>query len=214
MTTFDKLTELFRQFPGIGPRQAKRFVYFLLSREPVFIAEFSRLTHALKKEVVQCKNCFRFFQRVRAPLCPICADPNRANGELMVVAKDTDLEAIEKSGTYHGKYFVLGGTIPLIERKNADKLRLTELLALIEHLLHQRTSASHLRASAPLKEVILALSANPDGEHTADELRTLLTPLLVGSSIKISTLGRGLSTGSELEYADSETLKSALKNRL
>lgn len=200
MTTFDKLADLFRQFPGIGPRQAKRFVYFLLSRDKEYLEELNVLVSNLKEHIVQCTECFRFFQRKNgASLCPICADPNRDTGELMVVAKDTDLEAMEKSNMYHGKYFVLGGTISLIERKNVDKLRLKEF---------QIRVSGDVKGKA-LKEVILALSANPDGEHTADELKTLLTPL----SVKISTLGRGLSTGSELEYADKETLKSALRNR-
>lgn len=211
MQTFDKLAEMFRSFPGIGPRQAKRFVYFLLSRDKEYLEELNALIANLKEHIVQCKECFRFFQRRNgASLCPICADPNRDTGELMVVAKDTDLEAMEKSGTYHGKYFVLGGTIALVERKNADKLRTKELVVFLERRLRPRQSASSPHASASLKEIILALSANPDGEHTADELKTLLTPL----SVKISTLGRGLSTGSELEYADKETLKSALKNRI
>jgi len=117
----------------------------------------------------------------------------------MVVAKDTDLEAMEKSKTYEGKYFVLGGTIALIEKKNGDVLRIKELISRVEKEVKAGT----------VKEVILALSANPDGEHTADELRTLLTPY----NVAISTLGRGLSTGSELEYADAKTLKNALKNR-
>lgn len=200
MDTFNKLADLFRQFPGIGPRQAKRFAYLLLSREPEFTEKLSELASALKKDIVQCRECFRFFQKKSAVLCPICADRSRNTGELMVVAKDTDLEAMEKSGVYHGTYFVLGGTMALIKRKNADKLRLRELQARVSRDVKSGT----------LKEVILALSANPDGEHTSDELHRILSPF----GVKLSTLGRGLSTGSELEYADSETLKSALKNRL
>ena len=198
MTTFDKLADLFRQFTGIGPRQAKRFVFFLLSRDKGYLEELNALITNLKEHIVQCKECFRFFQRKNgATLCPICADPNRDTSELMVVAKDTDLEAMEKSGTYHGKYFVLGGTLALIEKKNADTLRFKELQAQVT------------KDAKNLKEIILALSANPDGEHTADELKILLKPF----ALKLSTLGRGLSTGSELEYADKETLKSALQNR-
>ncbi|MDO8594004.1 MAG: toprim domain-containing protein [bacterium] len=209
MTTFDKLADIFRSFPGIGPRQAKRFVYFLLSRDKEYLEELNTLVGALKDHIVQCKECFRFFQkRNGSTLCPICADPNRDSGELMIVAKDTDLEALEKSNTYFGKYFVLGGTIALVEKKNGEKLRIKELHARVK----TGTVPQSLRDGArptPLNEIILALSANPDGEHTADELKRLLAPL----SVKVSTLGRGLSTGSELEYADKETIKSALKNR-
>jgi len=204
MSAFDSLSELFRQFPGIGPRQAKRFVYFLLSQEPTFVAKLAELASALKDEIRQCKECFRYFQRRNgAALCPICADQNRTGSVLMVVAKDTDLESLEKSGVYDGRYFVLGGTIPLLEAKSADRIRTKELMA--------RIGAG--AQSGELKEVILALSANTEGEFTADELRKILSPLIEGKNIRISTLGRGLSTGSELEYADKETLKSALQNR-
>lgn len=200
MQTFDKLAEIFRSFPGIGPRQAKRFVFSLLSRDKEYLDELQKLIANLKDHIVQCGDCFRFFQRRNgASLCSICADPNRDTGELMVVAKDTDLEAMEKSNMYQGKYFVLGGTLALVEKKNGDKLRVQEL----------QTRVNKDTKNGILREIILALSANPDGEHTADELKRLLAPL----SIKISTLGRGLSTGSELEYADANTLKNALKNR-
>ena len=214
MDSFNKLADLFRQFPGIGPRQAKRFVYFLLSRDKEYLEELNALMGTLKEQIVQCKECFRFFQKKNGTsLCPICADPNLDTSELMVVAKDTDLEAMEKSSMYHGKYFVLGGTISLVERKNGNKLRLKELTSCVSRALtpatEQQRSSRRLSGAQSLKEVILALSANPDGEYTAEELKRLLTPL----SVKISTLGRGLSTGSELEYADSETIKSALKNR-
>ncbi|OHA20252.1 MAG: hypothetical protein A2849_02950 [Candidatus Taylorbacteria bacterium RIFCSPHIGHO2_01_FULL_51_15] len=200
MTTFDKLTELFREFPGIGPRQAKRFVYFLLSRDSSFLGELSGLIEVLKQDIVQCADCFRLFaKRGSLTRCPICADSSRVHRELMVVAKDTDLEAMEKSGTFEGQYFVLGGTMTLIPRKCSDKLRLKEL----------ETRIARDVKSGVLKEVILALSANPDGEYTSEELRKLIGPL----GVTVSTLGRGLSTGSELEYADTETIKSALKNR-
>lgn len=204
MTTLDKLVDIFRQFPGIGPRQAKRFVYFLLSREPALIDELARLAGVLKQEIVQCKECYRFFhKRGTSSTCAICADSNRTSSELMIVAKDTDLEALEKSGVYDGRYFVLGGTLPLLEAKSRDVVRISELKTRVATLVRQGV----------LKEVILALSLNTEGEYTGDELRKLLTPILDGKDAKISTLGRGLSTGSELEYADKETLKSALKNR-
>ena len=223
MDAFNKLAEMFLSLPGIGPRQAKRFVYFLLSRDPSFLEEMTKLISTLKQETVQCPECFRYFGNPssRAKLttgqgaaCSICTDLNRNTGELMVVAKDTDLEAMEKSGTYQGKYFVLGGTLALIERKNADKLRFKELTGRVSRSVTPASSSvipakAGIQSSSPLKEIILALSANPDGEHTADELKILLKPF----SLKMSTLGRGLSTGSELEYADKETLKSALQNR-
>ena len=207
---FNKLCELFRKFPGIGPRQAKRFAFFLLTAEQSYCAELARRIEEMRREMAHCSRCFRFFEKrgVRRE-CGICADPERENGMLMVVATDTDLAAIENSGVFTGRYFVLGGTIPLVSAPAAGRVRLKELLALI--------SAENKKKG--LTEIILALSANTEGEYTADELRRQIAPLLVlpaqagDSPIKISMLGRGLSTGSELEYADKETIKSALKNR-
>ncbi|MDO8564408.1 MAG: toprim domain-containing protein [bacterium] len=203
MTSFDKLVALFREFPGIGPRQAKRFVFFLLSRDKEYITSLKNLIEELPKDVARCASCFRFFQKRAGALCTLCSDKNRSESELMVVATDTDLDTIEKSGGFKGRYFVLGGNIPLLPKKKAPPIiRLKELLTRVEK-----------DSAAELKEIILALSANPDGEHTSDELRKALSPLASTHGFRISTLGRGLSTGSELEYADSETIKQALTHR-
>lgn len=205
MNALIKLTELFRSFPGIGPRQARRFVYFLLSGDTSYLDELARLIASLKKEVARCARCFRFFPKAENAIrntpdvCPICAYSDRKDDVLMVVANDADLEAMEKSGVYRGKYFVLGGTISLVERKNGEKPRLAEL----------RKRAQGGLKTGKLQEIILAFAANPDGEHTSEEIRKILSEF----PLKVSVLGRGLSTGSELEYADKETLKSALKNR-
>lgn len=202
MDTFNKLTELFHKFPGIGPRQAKRFVYFLLSRDRVFLNEITALIGDLREHIVECHSCFRFFEkRARQTLCGVCADPHRGAAELMIVAKDTDVDALEKSGDFHGRYFVLGGSVHLLQQSSA-RLRWKELERTVEQ-----------RAKEGLKEIILALNANPDGEQTEFELRRRLSPIASPTGVKISALGRGLSTGSELEYADTETLKSALRNR-
>jgi len=110
------------------------------------------------------------------------------------VVSDADLQALERSHTYRGRYFVLGGLIHLASEK-ANGLRLRELGAAAKR--------------AGIKEIVLAFPANPEGDATASVVRTELE----GSKAKITSLGRGLSTGSELEYADPETLKSALENR-
>ncbi len=202
--SFNKLIELFRRFPGIGPRQAKRFAYFLLGKDAAFLKELTRHLAELKKDVLLCQRCFRFYEkRGTVDKCALCRDTHRNDKELMVVATDTDLESIEKSGSFSGRYFVLGGTVSLLETKPQKPLRFAEM--------KQRVGIE--KKKGEIREIILALSANPEGEHTTDALRAFLTPLLAGTTIKISALGRGLSTGSELEYADAETLKSALKNR-
>jgi len=203
MDSLHKLVELFRQFPGIGPRQARRFVYFLLTKDQSFLDELAELGITLKKEIAPCIRCFRHVPKNVSSLCNICRDKNRDKTMLALVAKDIDLEAIERSSSFNGRYFVLGGTIPMLEKKNQGHVRQSELLVLVE---------SEAKTEG-LKEILLGLSANPEGEYTADRIKEALAPLVAKHKLSVTTLGRGLSTGSELEYADSETIKSALKNR-
>lgn len=202
MSSIDNLATLFMKFPGIGTRQAKRFVYFLLAQDPYFVDKLAHEIIELKKNIVQCTGCFRFFPRTgTSTLCDVCAgeaDPS----VLLVVEKDTDFESVRRSGGYAGKYFILGGTIPVLERDPASRIRIRELLGRIEQ-----------GAGEGLHEVILALSANPEGDFTREYVSRTLEPLTKQFGITVTTLGRGLSTGTELEYSDADTLKHALKNR-
>lgn len=205
MNSIDKLTELFGHFPGIGPRQAKRFVYYLLSRNQNFSQELIRAVEDMRKEILQCKECMRFFPAKHAQdsspyLCNICSDSSREE-MLMIVPRDIDLEAIERSGVYHGYYFVLGGSLPILEKEPQKKIRINELLPKIE-----------ARAKKGLKEIILAMNANSEGENTADFLKEKIQALPL-EEVAVSILGRGLSTGSELEYADPDTLSNAFLHR-
>ena len=206
MDKINKLSRLFSEFPGIGPRQAKRFVYFLLARNPEFLNEMTELISNLKKEIKSCEDCSRFFQKGHTPstLCEICGDKNRDKSKLMIVSRDIDLETVEKSGSYNGTYFVLGGSIPILDKNPENQIRLKRLVAFLDKKNYEKEN---------LSEIILGLNANPAGEHTAEFLKNTLSPFASKHNIKISTLGRGLSTGTELEYSDSETIKNALKNR-
>lgn len=202
MSAFNELTEIFRTFPGIGPRQAKRFVYHLLTRDRVTLERFTRLVGELKSEIRVCQSCQRFFSdKNPVPLCSICSDESREKSSLMIVCRDSDLEAVEKSSVWNGRYFVLGGSVPLLEKALESRIRSRELLT----YLQQR--------KAEVKEIVLGMNFTPEGENTADCIRDLLAPIIEETGARISTLGRGLSTGTELEYSDKETLKNALQNR-
>ena len=203
MDTIEKLTEVFKEFPGIGERQAKRFVYFLMSRNPAYTENMSLLIKDLKREISQCKDCFRFFIRKDTEkICDICANPHTDSATLMVIEKDSDLESVRKSRTYHGKYFVLGGLVPIVEKNTNNMVRINELVNQIKN-----------QAKNGLEEIILAFSLNPQGDHTDLYVRNQIKDITDTHNIKISSLGRGLSTGTELEYSDNETIKNALKNR-
>ncbi len=203
MDPISKLTEYFREFPGIGPRQARRFVYFLLTRNSSYLEEMARLFLSIKKSIHVCSTCFRFYQDGDTRSCSICLNTNRDSSQLMVVTRDVDFEAIEKSKFYNGYYFILGGTIPILDKEPEKRVRLNELVARVK--------------SGQFKEIILSLNANAEGEHTADFIRDYLKekfPSVDGvGAFNITVLGRGLSTGTELEYSDTDTIKNALKNR-
>jgi len=199
MNPIDKLAALFEKFPGIGPRQAGRFVQYLLKQNQSYRTALADSIKKLGAETAQCRQCFRWFAVEHQGsslmnVCRICADARRDASMLFVVEKDADIENAEQSG-YKGLYFILGGTIPLASEEPQKFIRMAELLS--------RSKKSGLA------EIILGLSATAEGDHT----RLMLQEKLRDSGIKISSLGRGLSTGSELEYADPDTIKQALGNR-
>lgn len=193
MDPIEKLTSLFERFPGIGPRQASRFVQYLLRSSPTLRKEIADSIRSISNTIHQCPECMRYHGGENA-LCGICSDPARDETLLAVVTSDADLAALERSHTFKGKYFVFGGLIHL-GNENTDRLRIREL----------KTRAKE----APVKEIVLALPANPEGDATSSLIRQELEE----TKAKITSLGRGLSTGSELEYADSETIKNALESR-
>jgi recombination protein RecR len=208
MDPIEKLSQLFKEFPGIGPRQARRFVYFLMTKNRGYTDELVRLIQNISKEIITCARCFRFFPlniKLQSNECSICRTTNRDASLLMIVSKDVDMDAIEKSKEYNGLYFVLGGNVPILDKEPHTKIR--------SQALSERITRDV--ASGVLKEIILSLNATAEGEHTGDYVRSLLKPLIDKSvvPVKITVLGRGLSTGSELEYSDSETIRSALAGR-
>ncbi len=204
MNSIEKLIQIFSQFPGIGPRQARRFVYYLLTRNNDTLGELSLNIKDLKNDVIICRDCMRFFESKnnKAALCKICSDQTRDNTTLMLVQRDIDLESVEKNGTFNGIYFVLGGSVPILEKEPGKRIRIKELKTFIDKKIKEG-----------LKEIILGVNWNPEGENTADYVEKFLKPTIEKNKIKISHLGKGLSMGSELEYTDPETMKNALRNR-
>jgi recombination protein RecR len=202
--SFQVLINLFMKFPGIGSRQARRFAYYLLEQDTSVIQQFILALQNLKQEVAQCPDCFRFFARKTSigERCEICSDTDRDRSLLMIVEKDADLENVRKADVYTGLFFVLGGLVPILDEAPETKVRSRQLKAYLTRLMKEGN----------LKEIIIAVSANPDGDHTANYLHELCAPFQ-DTGLKITELGRGLSTGSELEYSDRDTLKSAITNR-
>jgi len=192
----NRLIESFLKFPGIGPRQARRFVYFLAGENKEYADNLAKLILEVKSGMKQCESCYRYFEskNIEIDLCPVCSGASRDSSVIMVVEKDVDLENIERTGNFRGKYFVLGGLLSLAGNGIAE-VRLKQLF-------------DKVKKGKPA-EIILATSATVEGENTNLYIERILEPL----KVKITRLGRGLSTGAELEYSDSDTIENALKNR-
>jgi recombination protein RecR len=197
-----KLTKAFQKFPGIGARQARRFVQALIAEDTSFVQELVRLILALKKEVKLCARCWRAFENTAdSDICAICRNPDRQASSLLLVEKDVDLENIERAQIYKGQYYILGTNVSLLDPEPKKKARFKKLYERINEDINKG-----------LKEVIIATSATSEGDATALYIERILEPL-VKKGLKITRLGRGLSTGTELEYSDADTLRNAFENR-
>lgn len=186
----DQLSKL----PEIGPRAATRLAFFLLSQPQSYIKDLSKAIEELKLKTKICKNCFNL---ATDTLCSICADSKRNKNIICVVEDILDILPIERTRRYEGLYHVLGGLLLPIEGITPEKLRIKELAERVRKL------------NSDSVEIILALNPTVEGDTTALYLERSLRPF----KIKITRLGRGLSSGSDLEYADETTIVNALMGR-
>ena len=196
--SIQKLIDQFSRFPTVGPRTAARFVFYLLKLPKNDVKKIIESIAELKNKVKLCSFCFKPFEGENN-LCEICSDSRRDKTLLCVVEKETDLETIEKTKKYHGRYFILGGTVSKLRKEDIEKLRIKELLEI---------------AKLPeIQEIIIATNPTTEGEATTLYLERVLKPFDAAQGKKTTRLGRGLPVGGEIEYADEETLGSALDNR-
>lgn len=207
MNPTDRLTELFMRFPGIGPKQAKRFVYFLLREHSHYKEQLIKALEDLKFTGKQCEKCFRFYgdksQNPNNLLCDICSSSSREQSTLMILEKELDLDAIEKTGSYNGCYFILGGLVPPLADKPTEIIRIREL-------------TSHIHAgltTGTITEIIFALPVTDYGDTTTEYIEKTIKQIVGIDRIKLTHLARGLSSGLELEYVDKDTFKQALDRR-
>lgn len=184
----------FDRLPGVGPRAALRYAYWLMTQPKEIIQQFARSIEGLTADVTRCFVCHQWADR--SP-CGICRDPKRDPLILGVVATSQDLQSVEETGVFKGRYHVLGGTLDPIEGRTPETLTIASLLERV------RT------AEPPILEIILALDADLPGDTTSLYLRKQLGQF----PVKITRLARGLPTGAALEYADANTLADALVNR-
>ena len=207
MNATDRLAELFMRFPGIGPKQAKRFVYFLLREHSHYKEQLIKALEELKFTGKQCERCFRYFGDSRAHngaiFCDICESNSRDQSVLMIVEKELDLDAIEKTGSYSGLYFIIGGLIPPLTEKPSELIRIRELITRIHTALSEKT----------INEIIFALPVTDYGDVTTEYIEKTVRQIVGIEKVTLSHLARGMSSGLELEYVDKETFKSAFERR-
>ena len=186
---FQKLIKNLSSLPSVGPKMAERLVLFLFKQDIEKIRDFAENLLEIKNMKI-CKKCFNIAE---AELCEYCKDSRRDQHSICVVEEPLDIISLERTKAYSGLYHVLGGVIQVGD-SGAD-LKISELLNRIEN--------------EKISEVILATNPTTEGDATALYLKRKMQPL----NIKITRLGRGLSTGADLEYADELTLSEALTNR-
>ncbi|MDD3497991.1 MAG: recombination mediator RecR [Candidatus Moranbacteria bacterium] len=186
---FQKLIDNFSSLPSIGPKMAERLVLFLFKQNKEKIKDFSENLAKLK-ELRYCERCFNISEE---NLCEICNNKQREDDAICVVEDPLDIISIERTGIYKGLYHVLGGSMEAGEEKN--DLKIPELLERLK--------------KEGIKEIIIATNPTTEGDMTSLYLKRKLQNF----KIKITRLGRGLSTGGDIEYADELTLSSALTNR-
>jgi len=192
--SIQKLIDLFSKFPTVGPRTAARFVFYLIKMPEDKFNELMTSIKSIKTTTRLCPSCFNPFEASgENNLCPICSNNARDKSLLCVVEKEADLNSIENTKKYKGLYFVLGGTVNL--RKDKKDIRIEELKEKIR--------------GSDFQEIIIATNPTPEGESTS----LFLERELKDFGIKTTRLGRGLPVGGELEYADPDTLESALETR-
>ncbi len=181
------------KWPGVGEKSAARMAMYLLRASQGEVQELAQALEELKDKICLCRRCFAFADQ---DLCPICGDPARSQGQLLVVADPGDLLGIEKVGWFQGLYHVLGGLISPLEGVGPDDLRVRELLARVK--------------GDGVAEVILALNPSLEGEATTTYLSQELRPL----GVKVTRIAYGLPMGGDIKYADQQTLRESLSHRV
>ncbi|NDW00791.1 recombination mediator RecR [Salipiger sp. PrR002] len=187
----DALIEMMARLPGLGPRSARRTVLHLIRKRELQLTPLAELMSRVAASARECLNCGNVGTE---EICPICADERRGNGQLCVVEDVGDLWAMERGGSFKGRYHVLGGTLSALDRVGPEELRIPQLVARVE--------------SEGITEVILALNATVDGQTTAHYIADQLE-----TRVALSSLAQGVPIGGELDYLDDGTITAALNAR-
>lgn len=187
-----RLLDELGRLPGIGPKSAQRIAYYLLESDAERSRRLAMAILDVKKQVHFCPVCFSYATR---DTCDVCADSSRDQTTICVVSEPRDVAAVERTGSYHGLYHVLGGVISPMDKIGPDQLHVKELLARL--------------ASGEVEEIILATNTDVEGEATATYLSRIIKPL----GVRVTRFAVGMSVGGEVELADELSLGRAIEDR-
>lgn len=187
-----QLIEAFSRLPGVGPKTASRLTYYLLRAPDELSQTLATALTDLKTKTRYCSVCYNITEE---DPCPICRDPERETSEVVVVEDPLDVLAVERVGTYKGRYHVLHGAISPVEGIGPEDLKIRELVERVKR--------------GGIGEVIVATNPGLEGDATAMYVQRQLAP----TGVKVTRLARGLPTGGDLEYVDSMTLLRAFQGR-
>jgi recombination protein RecR len=188
----ERLIQLLARLPGLGPRSARRAALQLIKKKEQLLVP---LTEAMQVAVDAVRVCSTCGNIDTSDPCPICSDPRRDAGTIVVVEDVSDLWALERAGATGGRYHVLGGTLSPLDGVGPDDLTIDRLVARV--------------AAGGIAEVILAVNATVEGQTTAH----FIIDRLAGLPVRISRLAHGVPVGGELDYLDEGTLAAAIRSR-
>lgn len=194
LDSLDRLKALLAKLPGVGRRSAERMAIAIARNRDGYLRSLADAIDMVGREVVACKLCGSMTATADDP-CRLCTDARRDDRILCIVEDPADIEVIERSGLYRGRYYALMGKVAPVRGDTPQSLRLQNLWRRVE--------------STKIEEVILALNSDVESDATAH----YLAEQMGGHAFKITRLARGIPAGSGLHYADPVTLEAALKNR-
>ena len=190
---FDYLIDALKSLPGVGKKQAERIAHFFIKKDDQYVKEFIDRIIRVKQKIKICKNCNNY---CFGEICDICSNQDRDQTKLCIVASQEDLEKIESTNSYTGKYYILNGELDIKNNIALNQQIVQKLMDLLKRW--------------PIKEVVIATNWTINGEATAAFIKKIVSNV---SNAEVFRIALGLPINSALDYADNLTLKHALKNK-
>ena len=188
----EDLIKKLNRLPGIGSKTAQRLAYYIIGLDESEVINLTDSIIAAKKNTVECSICMNYAD---SDPCEICSNKSRDDSIVCVVESPKDVEAMERSHSFHGKYHVLHGVISPLKGKSPDDVKVKELIDRVK--------------KGNIKEIIVATNPTVDGDATATYIKNILSDY----NITVSRIGYGLPVGGDLEYYDEITIQTAMENR-